>query len=69
MSTAYKAYFYQQDRAYHYANRRPDMTYLIYDEQLLGMDDYLDNLQEYMTFYENTFLKGDMLQQEVPVPN
>lgn len=68
MSTADKAYFYRQDRAYHFANRRPDMTYLIYDEQLLGIEKYLENLQEYMTYYEDTFLKGDMLQQEVPAP-
>jgi hypothetical protein len=68
MSTPDKEYFYRQDRAYHFANRRPDMTYLIYDEQLLDMEGYLDKLRAYMDFYKGTFLEGDFLQQEVPAP-
>ena len=35
-----KPFFHQQDRARHFAFRRADMTYLIYDEQRLGLEDY-----------------------------
>ena len=68
MSTPDKEFFFRQDRARHFANRRPDMTYLIYDEQLLDMEGYLEKLREYMDFYKVTFLEGDLLQEEVPAP-
>jgi hypothetical protein len=44
------------------------MTYLIYDEQLLDMEGYLEKLRAYMDFYKVTFMEGDVLQQEVPAP-
>ncbi len=47
MSTPEKKYFFRQDRARHFANRRPDMSFLIYDEQLLDMEGYLEKLKEY----------------------
>jgi hypothetical protein len=53
MSTEGRQYFHQQDRARHFANRTPDMTYLIYDEQLLNMEQYLENLDNYMEYYKN----------------
>ncbi|MCZ2153123.1 MAG: family 20 glycosylhydrolase, partial [Bryobacterales bacterium] len=56
LSTPEKKYFYQQDRARHFANRQPDMTYLIYDEDKLGLADYLTGLQGYIKWYENTYL-------------
>ncbi len=56
MSTADKKYFHRQDRARHYANRRGDMTYLICDEQLLGLEEYLEKLRKYMQWYKETFL-------------
>ncbi len=56
MSTKDKKYFYQQDRARHFANRRPDMSYLIYDEQLLDMEGYLKKLKAYMQYYKETWL-------------
>ena len=68
VSTPDKEFFFRQDRAYHFANRQPDMTYLIYDEQLLDMEGYLEKLREYMDFYKVTFLEGDLLQEEVPAP-
>ena len=52
MSTKNKEYFWQQDRARHFANRTPDMTYLIYDEQLLDMEGYLEELKAYMEYYK-----------------
>jgi hypothetical protein len=51
MSTPEKEYFYQQDRARHYAHRTADMSYLIYDEQLLDMEGYLKKLEAYMDYY------------------
>ena len=52
MNTPEKKFFFQQDRARHFAFRRPDMTYLIYDEQLLGIEQYLEDLRKYMAYYE-----------------
>ena len=48
LSTDDKVFFYRQDRARHFAFRRPDMSYLIYDEQLLGLEDYLKKLKAYI---------------------
>ena len=56
MSTDEKQYFFQQDRARHFANRRPDLTYLIYDEQLLDLEGYLEKLRDYMKYYQKTYL-------------
>lgn len=53
MSLPGKQYFHQQDRARHFANRTPDMSYLIYDEQLLNMEGYIKDLEEYMEYYKN----------------
>lgn len=47
MSTSDKKYFYKMDRSRHFANRRPDMHYLIYDEQLLDLEGYLEELRTY----------------------
>lgn len=55
MTTAEKKYFYQQDRARHFAHRTPDMTYLIYDEQLLDLEGYLEKLKAYMEKYKSNF--------------
>ena len=52
MSTSEKQYFHRQDRARHYANRTADMSYLIYDEQLLDMEGYLKKLTDYMDYYQ-----------------
>jgi len=57
MSTPEKKFFHRQDRARHYAFRTADMSYLIYDEQLLGLEDYLKKLREYMAWYKETYLK------------
>ena len=57
VSTPEKKYFHQQDRARHYAFRTADMSYLICDEKLLGLEDYLKKLHEYMAWYRETYLK------------
>ncbi|MEQ8336140.1 MAG: beta-N-acetylhexosaminidase [Cyclobacteriaceae bacterium] len=55
MSTPEKAYFYKMDRSRHYANRTPDMSYLIYDEQLLDMEGYLEALRAYRKTLKTDF--------------
>lgn len=56
MSTPDKQYFFEQERTRHFANRVPGMNYLIYDEEKLGLEPYLDQLQQYITFFNNRFL-------------
>ena len=56
MSTESKEYLFEQDRARHFANRTPDMSYLIYDEQLLNLEGYLGQLNEYIDFYKRRYL-------------
>lgn len=55
MSTPDKQYFYKMDRSRHYANRTPDMTYLIYDEKLLDMEGYLEKLKKYRASFQIDF--------------
>jgi hexosaminidase len=56
LSTPEKQFFHRQDRARHFAFRRPDMSYLIMDEELLSLEDYRAKLLEYMGWYKKTFL-------------
>jgi hypothetical protein len=52
MSTPDKEFFFQQDRARHFAFRTADMSYLIYDEELLDMEGYLERFKKYMRYYK-----------------
>ncbi|MBI5010865.1 MAG: hypothetical protein HZB98_14715, partial [Bacteroidia bacterium] len=52
LSTTDKTFFWQQDRARHFAFRRPDMSFLIYDEQLLDLEGYLEKLKRYIEFFK-----------------
>jgi hypothetical protein len=52
MSTQEKKYFWQQDRARHFAFRKPDMSFLIFDEQKLNLEEYLEKLKAYIAFFE-----------------
>jgi hexosaminidase len=56
LSTPEKIFFHSQDRARHFANRRPDMTYLICNEQQLDMEGYLKSLKDYKAWYRETFM-------------
>jgi len=58
LSTSDKAFFWQQDRARHFAFRRPDMSFLIYDEQLLDMEGYLEKLKAYIEFFKVNGMKS-----------
>ncbi|HBQ82030.1 MAG TPA: hypothetical protein DD745_04020 [Bacteroidales bacterium] len=55
-STEDKPFFWQQDRARHFAFRRPDMSFVIYDEQLLDMEGYLEKLKAYIEFFKDNSL-------------
>jgi hypothetical protein len=44
-------YVFARDRARHFANRTPDMNYLILDEQLLGLETYLEGLEALIDRY------------------
>jgi hexosaminidase len=51
-------FFWMQDRARHFAFRRPDMSFLIYDEQMLDMEGYLEKLKAYTEYFrEINFIK------------
>ena len=56
LSTEDKEFFHRQDRARHFAFRRADMSYLICDEELLGLEGYKEKLLEYMDWYKKTYL-------------
>jgi len=56
MSTPDKEFFHRMDRARHFAFRKADMSYLIYDEELLGLEEYLEDLKAYMEYAEETWL-------------
>ena len=56
MSTDEKEFFHRQDRARHFAFRRADMSYLICDEELLGLEEYKEKLLNYMEYYRSLYL-------------
>lgn len=58
MSTPTKKYFFEQERTRHFANRVPDMSYLIYDEQKLDLAGYLARLEQYTQAFHDRFLTG-----------
>jgi len=62
LSTADKKYLHRQDRARHFANRRADMSYLIYDEQLLDLEGYLIKLQNYSEWFQNEIVGENKLE-------
>ncbi len=55
LSTNEKAFFHEQDRARHFAFRRADMSYLICDEELLGLEEYLVKLEAYIEYLHLTW--------------
>ena len=56
MSTPEKKYVHGRDQQRNFANRRPDLSFMIYDEQLLGLEKYLEQLQDYIDWYQKTHL-------------
>ena len=58
MSTPEKKYVHGRDQQRNFANRRPDLSFMIYDEQLLGLEKYLEQLQDYIAWYNKTYLSN-----------
>jgi len=52
MSTTEKKYLHARDEQHNFANRRPDLTFMIYDEEKLGLEGYLQNLRMYIKNYK-----------------
>jgi hypothetical protein len=58
MSDGSRAYFWRPERARHFANRTPDMRYLMRDEDLLDLDGYLSRLRAFNDEYERNELES-----------
>jgi len=56
-STPEKPFVFAPDRARHFANRTPDMRYLILDEERLDLEGYLERLKAYIADYEEALLE------------
>ena len=54
MSTKSKKYLHARDRAHHFANRTPDMSYHVIDEVRLDMEGHLRALRRIIKDYEKT---------------
>jgi hypothetical protein len=52
-ATSERPYLFAPDRARHFANRTPDMRYLILDEELLDVEGYLARLKAHLAEYAN----------------
>ncbi|MEA1997263.1 MAG: hypothetical protein U9N45_06465, partial [Gemmatimonadota bacterium] len=56
MSTPEKKYVHGRDQQRNFANRRPDLSFMICDEQMLGLEEYLERLRDYTDWYKKTYL-------------
>jgi hypothetical protein len=56
MSTSGKEYVHGRDQQRNFANRRPDLSFMICDEEALGLEEYLMNLKDYMEKYRTKYL-------------
>jgi hypothetical protein len=56
MSTPGKKYLHARDQQRNFANRRPDLSFMICDEESLGLENYLRDLKEYVDFYKTKYL-------------
>ncbi|MBK7713729.1 MAG: hypothetical protein IPN67_21850 [Bacteroidales bacterium] len=52
-STPGKKYVHGRDQQRNFANRRPDLSFMICDEQALGLEEYKAKLLEYMSWYKS----------------
>ena len=56
MSSPEKKYVHGRDEQRNFANRRPDLTFMICDEEDLGLEEYLQKLKMYIQNYKITYL-------------
>lgn len=55
ISTPGKPYFFEQERTRHFASRVPGMNYLIYDEEKLDLEGYLEKLKAYNEYFRKLY--------------
>jgi hypothetical protein len=70
LSTPEKKFFFRQDMTRHFANRTPDMSYLIIDEQDLDLEGYLTKLKAYSKDFYEAFMTsgGENTDSHFPAP-
>ena len=56
MSLPGKQYLHARDRQRNFANRRPDLSFMIYDEEMLDLEGYLKELKAYIEWYETNYV-------------
>jgi hypothetical protein len=56
MSAADKKYVHGRDQQRNFANRRADLSFMICDEEGLGLEDYLSSLKAYTAQYKLKYL-------------
>jgi len=52
LSTPEKAYVHARDEQRNFANRRPDLSFMVCDEEALGLEEYLGSLLKYISAYK-----------------
>ena len=57
MSLPGKEYLHARDRQRNFANRRADLSFMIYDEEMLDLEGYLRDLKKYIEWYEVNYIK------------
>lgn len=58
MSTPDKKYVHARDQQRNFANRRPNLTFMICDEQDLDLEEYLEKLKAYTETYRIKYLQN-----------
>jgi len=56
MSTPEKQYVHARDQQRNFANRRPDLSFMICDEEALGLEKYMNDLKDYLKWYKLKYL-------------
>ena len=56
MSLPGKEYLHARDRQRNFANRRADLSFMIYDEEMLDLEGYLQDLKAYIEWYETNYV-------------
>lgn len=56
MSTPDKKYVHCRDEQHNFANRRPDLSFMICDEEKMGLEDYQQKLKNYIKNYKTSYL-------------
>jgi hypothetical protein len=58
LSTPEKQYVHARDQQRNFANRRPDLSFMICDEEDLKLEQYLEELKDYINLYKLKYLSN-----------